>query len=289
MFFGHAMLALENDAQYADIVERALYNGVLSGLSLDGKKFFYTNPLEINLSERWVTTWGKRVFPITQRPDIFNCSCCPPNINRLLSSLGNYIYGRDGDTLYVNQFISSRLNDAGVCCTQETDYPNSGTIKLRAEGTAKVAVRIPSWCEGFTFNKPYSVERGYAVMENDGGEIVAEFEVKPRLVYADSRVIRNAGRVCVARGPVIYCAEGVDNAPNMHSCSIPQSPEFNEVYDERFGLYTLRVACTRETDFGDALYANRAPQKVREILTLIPYSCFANRGEADMMVWLRRE
>jgi DUF1680 family protein len=75
----------------------------------------------------------------------------------------------------------------------------------------------------------------------------------------------------------------------MHSCSIPQSPEFNEVYDERFGLYTLRVACTRETDFGDALYANRAPQKVREILTLIPYSCFANRGEADMMVWLRRE
>jgi DUF1680 family protein len=126
-------------------------------------------------------------------------------------------------------------------------------------------------------------------MENDGGEIVAEFDVKPRLVYADSRVIRNAGRVCVARGPVIYCAEGVDNAPNMHGCSIPQSPEFNEVYDERFGLYTLRVACTRETDFGDALYANRAPQKVREILTLIPYSCFANRGEADMMVWLRRE
>jgi DUF1680 family protein len=289
MLFGNAMLALENDAGYADVIERALYNGVLSGLSLDGSKFFYTNPLEINLSERWTSTWGRRVFPITQRPDIFNCSCCPPNLNRLLPSLGSYIYGRDGDTLYVNQFVSSQLTDADVCCTQLTDYPNSGKVTLRARGTAKVAVRVPAWCEQFTFNKPYVMQRGYAVLENDGSEIVAEFDLTPRLVYADSRVIRNAGRVCVARGPLVYCAEGVDNGQYLHSYSIPQSPQFNEVFDERFGLYTLQLSCVREAAFEDRLYANHAPQKTRQTLTLIPYNCFANRGESDMLIWLRQE
>jgi DUF1680 family protein len=283
------MLALENDAGYADVIERALYNGVLSGLSLDGSKFFYTNPLEINLSERWTSTWGRRVFPITQRPDIFNCSCCPPNLNRLLPSLGSYIYGRDGDTLYVNQFVSSQLTDADVCCTQLTDYPNSGKVTLRALGMAKVAVRVPAWCEQFTFNKPYVMQGGYAVLENDGSEIVAEFDLTPRLVYADSRVIRNAGRVCVARGPVVYCAEGVDNGQYLHSYSIPQSPQFNEIFDERFGLYTLQLSCVREAAFEDRLYANHAPQKTRQTLTLIPYNCFANRGESDMLIWLRQE
>ncbi|MBE6580236.1 MAG: glycoside hydrolase family 127 protein [Ruminococcaceae bacterium] len=289
MFFGNAMLALENDAKYADVIERALYNGVLSGLSLDGTRFFYTNPLEINLSERWSSTWGKRVFPISQRPGVFSCSCCPPNINRLLPSLGNYIYGSENDTLYINQFISSQLNDVGVCCTQKTDYPNDGTVKISARGIARVAVRIPSWCEHLTLNKPYSIERGYAVVENDGGDIVANFDIKPRLVYADSRVMRNAGRVCVARGPVVYCAEGMDNGADLHSYSIPSNPEFHEAYDENLGLYTLQVACVRETDFGDELYSNRAPQKVRASLKLIPYNCFANRGETDMIVWLRRE
>ncbi len=288
-FFSNAMLALENDAKYADIVERTLYNGVLSGLSIDGQRFFYTNPLEINMSERWSTPQGKRRFPITQRPAIFGCSCCPPNINRLLSSIGNYVYGIDDDILYVNQFISSRLCDDGVCCTQETDYPNSGIISLTAKGAAKVAVRIPSWCEHFTLNKPYTVERGYAVVENDGSEIKVEFDIKPRLVYADSRVMRNAGRVCVARGPVIYCAEGVDNGADLHSYSISQSPVFNEVFDNSFGLYTLTVDCVKEMDFGDGLYSNFAPQKARASLKLIPYNCFANRGETDMIVWLRRE
>ncbi len=289
LFFGNAMLAVENDAKYADAVERALYNGVLSGLSLDGKSFFYTNPLEINLSEKWVCSWGRRELPITVRPPMFSCSCCPPNVNRLLPSLGNYVYGSEGDTLYVNQFISSQLKGGEVSCILETDYPNSGKIKLTAAGTARVAVRIPSWCEHFTLNKPYVIERGYAVIENDDSEITLELDVKPRLVYADSRVLRTAGRVSVARGPIVYCAEGVDNGPNMHSCSIPKDPKFTEVYDEDFGLYTLNVECLREKDFGGELYSNRAPEKERASLKLIPYNCFANRGESDMAVWLRRD
>ena len=289
MLFGNAMLALENDARYADVVERALYNGVLSGLSLDGIKFFYTNPLEINLSEHLVKYNGKRDFPITQRLTMFNCSCCPPNINRLLASLGNYIYAKDKETLYVNQFISSELSDNVVHCIMETNYPNDGAVKLTAKGIKRLAVRIPEWCERFTVNKEYSLELGYAVIENDGSSITLEFDMKPKLVYADNRIIRTAGRVCIARGPVIYCAESVDNGQNLHCYSIPENPEFTEIYDERLGLYSLEVACMKEKNFGEELYSMSAPEKERAALKLVPYNCFANRGESDMVIWLRRE
>lgn len=110
MFFGNAMLALENDGKYADAVERVFYNGVLSGLSLDGRSFFYENPLEINLRDHYASNYGSRRFPATERVLGFQCSCCPPNINRLLSSLENYLYGVSGDTLYVNQFAASTLD-----------------------------------------------------------------------------------------------------------------------------------------------------------------------------------
>ncbi|MBQ7384134.1 MAG: glycoside hydrolase family 127 protein [Clostridia bacterium] len=232
VFFANAMLAFENDAKYADVLERALYNGVLSGLSLDGRAFFYTNPLEINLSERLVNNRGRREFPITQRLAIFGTSCCPPNLNRFLSSLGNYIYGKDGNTLYVNQFISSTLEEGDISCTQQTNYPNSGEIRLIAKGASRVAVRIPSWCESFRINKPYTVESGYAVVDNDGDEIVAVLDMTPKLVYADSRIMRNTGRVCVTRGPVVYCAEGVDNGSELHSYAISATPEISEDYDE---------------------------------------------------------
>lgn len=290
MFFGNAMLALENNAEYADVVERALYNGVLSGLSLDGSAFFYTNPLEINLSERLETKRGRREFPITQRPAIFSCSCCPPNINRLLPSLGSYVYGREGDTLYINQFVSSVLTDGELHCEQMTDYPRSGEVCLDVKGFAHVAVRIPSWCESFTLNKPYRTENGYAVVENDGGEISVSFDVSPRLVYADSRIMRDAGRVCVARGPVVYCAESADNEYNLHSYRIGEQPVFTESFDEKFGLYVLDVPCVRTLPYGDGcLYSSRAPMTEGATLRLIPYSCFANRGERDMAVWLRSE
>ena len=230
-----------------------------------------------------------KAFPITQRPAIFNCSCCPPNINRILPSLGNYVYAKDGDTLYVNQFISSTLTEGGIGCTQKTNYPNSGTVSLIAKNIAKLAIRIPSWCERFTLNKSYTVERGYAVVDNDGGEIIAELDITPKLVYTDSRVIRNTGRVCITKGPVVYCAESVDNGTTLHSYSIPVSPEISEIYDESFGLYTLRVSCLRDIEYDNDLYSSQAPHKESAILKLIPYNCFANRGESDMVIWLRRE
>lgn len=284
MFFAHEMLMLENDAKYANTIERALYNGVLSGLSIDGKSFFYENPLEINLDERRGNPRSR--YSITERVECFSCSCCPPNLNRLLASLGNYIYGMDGDTLYVNQFVSSRLDGGDVSCVQTTDYPRRGEIKILAKGAEKVAVRIPDWCENVSINRPYVMQNGYAVVENDGEEITVELEIKPRLVYADPRVFRTLGKVCVMRGPAVYCAEGVDNGSELHSFLLGDALKADEKDSGIFSLPTLEVSCEKLLPFSDSLYESHPPKTEAATLKLIPYNGFANRGESDMLIWL---
>ena len=287
MLFGNAMLALENDAKYADAVERALYNGVLSGISQDGRSFFYENPLEINLAARFQAPFAKRHLPITERVACFECSCCPPNVTRLLATLGNYVYGVERDTLFVNQFISSTLDFEGISCAQKTNYPHNGCIKLQVSGAERVAVRIPAWCESFTLNKPYVMQNGYAVMENDGlEEIILGLDVFPRLVWADPRVLCNVGKACVMRGPVLYCAEGVDNGAHLHSLLLPAAPAFEEATQSAFELPTLKLPCLRRAPFEQGnLYQNHPPVCENTTLTLIPYNAFANRGESDMLVW----
>ena len=287
MLLGNAMLSLENNAKYADAVERALYNGVLSGLSQDGKAFFYENPLEINLAERFQAPFAKPHHAITERVECFECSCCPPNLNRTLASLGNYTYGVEGDTLFINQFIASRLDFEGIFCTQKTNYPHNGCIKLQANGIKRVAVRIPAWCDKFDLNKPFVMQNGYAVVENDGDEILFDLDVSPHYVWADPRASRDAGKVCVMRGPVVYCAEGVDNGPHLHSFLLPSTPDFRESGNEAFSLPCLELDCEKYQPFTSGnLYENHAPVREKATLKLIPYHCFANRGESDMLVWL---
>ena len=287
MLFGNAMLNLENDAKYADAVERALYNGVLAGISGDGRSFFYENPLEINLSERFDPPFSKPHYPITQRVECFDCSCCPPNITRLFAALGNYAYGIEDDTLFVNQFISSKMERESISCTQNTDYPRNGSVKLQVIGAKRVAVRIPAWCDKFTLNKPYAMQHGYAVVENDGSEILLELDVSPHYVWADPRVLRDVGKVCVMRGPVVYCTEGVDNGAHLHSLLLPSAPDFREIGDAAFPLPCLVLNCEKYQPFtSGSLYKNHAPVLEKAELKLIPYHCFANRGESDMLVWM---
>ena len=289
MLFADAMLNLDTNAKYADVIERALYNGMLSGLSLDGTSFFYENPLEINLLEHIPDSrFGKRKFPITQRVRCFRCSCCPPNITRILSTLGNYVYGRENDTLYINQFVSSTLSDGVVSANMVTDYPRSGTVRLMARGMAEIAIRIPAWCDSFTLNRPYRMENGYAIVENDGGELCICFDMTPHAVFADSRVLRDAHQLTILRGPIVYCAESVDNGADLHSVSVSPDFTYTEEMDESIGLYALTVPCKRRIPDPDeaALYSRRRPRVENGSLRLIPYHAFANRGESDMRVWL---
>lgn len=292
VLFSERMLENENRSLYADILERALYNGVLSGLSLEGDAFFYENPLEIRLASRYPYANGEaHPMAITRRVGSFDCSCCPPNLNRLLPRIGEYLYGQEGNTLYVNQYAGSRLHAEGISCDMETDYPRNGRIRLRADGVEQVALRIPAWCAHFDLNRPYELRDGYAYVKNEG-EILLCLDMAPFAVQADSRVAEDIGRLCVQAGPVVYCAEGVDNGETLHALAIspdfPQQP-YARQYDERIGLDVLDVSGYRIESAGEGLYARAGSAKasLRPVnIRLIPYNAFANRGESDMRVWL---
>jgi DUF1680 family protein len=290
IFFCHRMLNLENHATYADTIERVFYNGLLSGLSLDGASFFYENPLEITMLEHFSTDFGERRFPPTQRKRSFACSCCPPNINRLFPRLCEYVYGIDGDTLYINQFAESKLDGGDIRCVMKTAYPLDGSISVRAEGVQKIAVRIPAWCDRYTLNKKHTVENGYAIFENDG-EAILDFDMTPFTIRANESVIRDMGRICVQAGPVVYCAEGIDNGENLHALAIPADISAHVSHSKEFGLNTIEVEGFRYTIESGALYT-RAKSHGKWIPTqiqMIPFCTFGNRGETDMLTWFHEK
>ncbi len=283
MFFANRMSALKNDARYADVAERALYNGVLSGLSLSGDAFFYTNPLEINLAHHGkdVSVKENQWFPITQRKKIFDCSCCPPNLNRVLASLEGMIYGYEGETLYVNQFAESIGEEEGIKVVQKTSYPNGGHIEI--ESNAKtLCVRIPGWCKNFKASLPYETENGYAVF--NGGCVVIDIEIKPSLTKSNPLVYYDFGKTAVSMGPIIYAAEGIDNE-GLFCSRLLSDTEFKSEYSEEFNLNVLYAKGEKILP-GTELYGNYIGEKEAVTLKFIPYSCFANRGESDMLVWM---
>ncbi len=287
LFFASRMQELEQDSRYADMIERVLYNGLLSGISLDGRHFFYENPLEINLSERFQNAYGARRFPITERVECFSCSCCPPNLNRLLSSIGGYLFSSEGDTLFVHQYTAAALSANGIACDMHTDYPRDGEITLSTSGVRTLALRIPSWCRHFTLDRPYTMQNGYALVECNETPVKMTLEMTPRLVYPDPRALRIAHKVAVMRGPVVYCAEGHDNPGSLHTYTLREHFTCREEANGAIGLPTLSVSAERHLP-GDTLYTDRAPAREECILHLIPYSAFANRGKSDMLIWFGR-
>jgi len=283
MFFAKRLQQLKNRAEYADVIERVLYNGVLSGLSLDGKGFFYENPLEITCSDHFTSDFGKRRLPITQRLECFACSCCPPNVTRLLAGLSEYIFGREEDVLYVNQFAACTLND-GIRCEMKTDYPRDGRISICAEGCKTVAVRIPGWCTKFEMNRPYTLRDGYAYVENDG-EILLSLDLTPFAVQADTRVTKDTNHLCIQAGPLVYCAESVDNGENLHALSVAPDFSWSRAEDPETGLPSLEIAAFRTENTAFGLYGRADFRLTPVTIRLIPYNAFANRGESDMLVW----
>lgn len=288
MFFCERMQRLENKATYADTIERVFYNGVLSGISLDGKSFFYENPLEITLLNHFSNAWGTKRYPITQRLECFGCSCCPPNVNRLLPKLCEYVYAKDGDTLYINQFASSILDDGEMHCEMQTDYPRDGRVHIRVSGAKRLAVRKPSWCRKVEADRSYTESDGYMIFA-DCDELTVDFDMTPFAVRSTSRVVKDVGKLCVQAGPIVYCAESVDNGKNLHQYMLPAALHATAQPDPTFGLNVLDVEAFRLTDTEEgALYARAdedAPQTEAVSLRMIPYSAFANRGESDMLVW----
>jgi len=287
--FAERMLKFGADSRYSDIIERTMYNGIMSGISLDGKSFFYENPLEIDpdFNNINTSTKVKERFPITQRVEVFDCSCCPPNIMRFVASISGLIYGFDDNTVYINQYMNSEGDVNGIKISQKTDYPNNGKITVRCNSNKKqIAFRIPCWCKSFNINKKYSIKNGYAYVDLDSEENI-ELEMPVRIISANRRIHSDAGRIAVMRGPVVYCAEGIDNGADIKSIALPAESVF-ELAESEFLLPILKTEAYRPFE-SDSLYYEAVDDYEKIPLTLIPYYAFANRGESEMQVWLLRK
>lgn len=291
-FFGNRMIKLNPDGKYADAVERVMYNGSISGISMDGKGFFYENPLEIDVDFNNVnkcTENGKR-FPITQRKEVFDCSCCPPNVIRFISSIGEYLYSYSEDTLFVNQYMNSQADFEGMTVSQTTDYPSTEEIKIAIQNGNKkyIALRIPSWCKSFEINKAYSLKNGYAYIEiSENDEILLALSMPVTFISANKRVHECAGRVAVMRGPVVYCLEGIDNGKDLNSIRIDIN-EKAEISEKEFSVPNILLKAYKEPE-NDNLYFEATEELIETSLKFIPYFAYANRGETDMLVWVLKK
>lgn len=284
IYFSHEMFLMDKESRFADVIERELYNGMLSGLSLSGDKFFYENPLEIH-PDNYKKTWDR--YSISERVKVFWCSCCPPNLNRVLSSLGQYFYASEEGSVWVNQFGDSEYSCDGMKVVQKTEYPRGGRILIQSEGTQKVYVRIPGWCRSFTANREYTMVKGYACFTGDG-VISVDFTMDPVFLQSNTKVYKNLDTVAVQRGPIVYCAEGVDNEGDVHSLYLnTANPEWEMIFEEEYGCYRISANGWRREDPEDSLYYPLHEQLVPVRVQLIPYHAFANRGTTPMLVYLR--
>ncbi len=301
VYMNYRLFLLHGDAKYFDVLERTLYNGLISGVSLDGGSFFYPNPLSSS---------GKY-----SRKPWFGCACCPSNVSRFIPSLPGYVYAVKDDQVYVNLFLSNKaelkVDKKKIILEQETDYPWKGDIRLKiAQGNQNftMKLRIPGWVRGNVLpgdlyayadnQKPvYRVSVNGQTVESDvnngylsiarkwkkGDVVEVHFDMLPRIVKANPKVEADRGRVAVERGAIVYCAEWPDNRFNIHSVLLNQHPQF-KVTEKPELLYGINQLTTDAQALSYDMAGKLVAKDVE--LTLIPYYAWAHRGEGDMEVWL---
>jgi hypothetical protein len=304
-FWNRRMFELHGDAKYVDVLERIIYNGILPGVSLSGDSFFYQNPLE---------SAGKY-----ERSRWFEVACCPANVARFLPTIGSYMYAARGDDLFVNLFAagnaSVKLPDRSVDLIQETKYPWDGAVKILVNpsraGKFSIMVRIPGWAQNqavpgdlyrfldrndlvvrLLLNRkpvPIVLENGYVKLErkwrrNDLIELALPMPV--RRVVANDLVKEDAGRVALQRGPILYCAEGIDNGGHALNLVLPDDARVTHwLRPDLLGGVAIITAKAEAVDFdaGGKIVCRRAQD-----LMAVPYFGWANRGPDEMAVWLPR-
>ena len=305
VFFARKMLDNVMDGRYADVMERALYNGIISGMQLDGKRFFYVNPLETEPGVSGKLYGYKHVLP--ERPGWYTCACCPPNVVRLLMSLGKYLWSETEEGVYSHIPAGTEAHFDKMDVTVESNYPWDGRVTYHITGKTEketiLGIHIPSWVRpgsvqvrinGKEKNITADVEKGYLILkrvwENDEVELV--FPMKIRKIYANLKVREDAGCVAFMRGPIVYCFEGVDNPGLLQSYHIFEDAKMEEeVCKEGLleGCVLLKIKARKLETVGDSLYSDIAPVRTLTTLTAVPYYTWGNRGENQMRVWMRGE
>jgi DUF1680 family protein len=270
-----------------DVLERALFNGILSGVSRDTTRYFYDNPLESRAN--------------TERQPWFGCACCPPNIARLLASITDYAVQADDKTLYLAFPIECSFTlTNGLKVKIKSQYPNRGkaeiTITAKQPTRFRLALRIPDWAEEVTTTlpgaQPAEYEEGFAVFDEvwEGDRtLTLEFEMEPRLISAHPKVLDNLGRVAVQYGPTIYCAESSSeaNAPQRATLELNEDIQLG-AQKSPGGAPTLQVNAIRQNDADGPLYEyEQEANYSQETLTLFPYREWNASGKSYMQVWLR--
>ncbi len=302
IFFARHMLSLETWGDYGDVMERALYNCVLAGMSLDGETYFYVNPLEVvpGISGEAVTHRHVR----TTRPRWFPCACCPPNIARLIASIGEYAWGLSADTVYSHLFLKGTLDLTdlfGGKVVLDTAYPYDGLLRYTFlpdgdQMNMTLAIRLPGWSENTVIMKnglpaQEKREKGYAYLTGPfapGDVVEVRLDMRIRRNYADPRVGAANGKVAFSRGPLLYCAEEPDNEGDLRRLCAAENGAVTALpynHDKLCGIVELE-ADGYTTDETDALYCRHKPEKKPQRLRLIPYYAWANRGAAQMRIWL---
>jgi uncharacterized protein len=290
--WAHRMVHLELDSRYTDTIERTLYNGVLAGLGTDGKTFFYHNPLESDGTHHRVSwPWW--------------CPCCPANLARLILSLSGYLYSTGPKAIAIHQYVSSEANFSiegqEVRLVVASDFPLEGTASIRFEVVSgspfEVFLRVPGWAGNHEFAvngreiEP-EIVAGYAVISrswNTGDELTARFEMPVQMHFSNYEVAGNRGRVAISRGPLIYCAEEVDNGDHLDRFAIdPEKGVGLKREDNELGeIVSLSVPGSKEELEDCSLYSLTPPSTVPCEIKMIPYYAWDNRAPGEMLVWLR--
>ncbi|WP_312410413.1 glycoside hydrolase family 127 protein [Pseudescherichia sp.] len=306
MMFARRMLEMEDDAHYADVMERAFYNTVLGGMALDGQHFFYVNLLETYPKSIPHNHIYDHVKPIRQR--WFGCACCPPNIARTLVAIGHYLFMPRPDALFINFYAGSeaqfQVDGKPLSLKIDGNYPWSEKVTLSIIHpdpiTHTLALRLPEWCENprvLVNGEAASGEqiKGYLHIcrsWQQGDTVTLHLPMTIRRVYANPRVRHTAGKVAIQRGPLVYCLEEADNGAELHNLSLPRDSEFREVAGAGVlaGKVLLEASGLRvPIPEGDRPLYSTEPSKtkaVRQTLTFIPWFSWANRGEGEMRIWL---
>ena len=311
-FFARRMLQIKPDSQYADVMEQALYNTVLSGMALDGKSFFYVNPLAVVPDACRKDQRLHHVQPTRRK--WFGCACCPPNIARILSSVASYAYTEKDDTLFTHLYMGGTVKKdfGGKELTMEVQakMPWHGhvyvTLHCDEPVTGTLAFRVPSWAPDTVItcgDKQPVYKDGYAYFTgewHEGDMIRLHMPMMIRMVGANPAVREDVDKVAFMRGPIAFCAEQVDNGPDLHMLRVDTRDIgdhgegiIREFDFDTFGYETVRLHVPGRRLLptqSDALYSTwQPPREEPTKIHLVPYYVWANRGEGEMLVWLRRK
>lgn len=298
--FALSMQQTALDHRFQDVIERVMYNNMLSSTSLDGKAFFYENPLEVHLAdinkETSLREEARTHLPIAERLEVFDCSCCPPNINRLFARVGDFFFSEYGNALVVNQYADLTLKTDKIILKSSTAYPADGVINYTLKNCRYDAIllRKPEWCDSYVISGAnYDEKDGFIYIRgvsSDEKRFTVDFKLSAYFVEANPRVRADNGRVALCYGPVVYALEQIDNPCELNALTVDVNAEININGKVKLGeaLPELTVNGFADGNFS-TLYRKAKCKTTPVTLKFRPFYAFANRGKCDMLVWVRKK